>query len=93
MGRFAGYNAAADLFGDPMLPLRIDSYVTVLDLGAWGALYTVGWDRQVRTTGAPAKATKQTINQKRIYPPRNGNRADLLASAAPTVQASPAVRT
>jgi NADH dehydrogenase len=93
MGRFAGHNAAADLFGQPMLPLRIDSYVTVLDLGAWGALYTVGWDREVRTTGAPAKATKQTINQKRIYPPRNGNRADILASAAPTVQASPAVRT
>ncbi len=93
MGRFAGYNAAADLFGHPMLPLHIDFYVTVLDLGSWGALYTVGWDREVRTTGAPAKATKQTINQKRIYPPRNGNREDLLASAAPTVQASPAVRT
>jgi hypothetical protein len=27
----------ADLFGLPMLPLQIDSYVTVLDLGAWGA--------------------------------------------------------
>lgn len=92
MGRFAGHNVAADLFGQPMLPLRIDSYVTVLDLGTWGALYTVGWDREVRTTGADAKATKQTINQKRIYPPRNGNRADLLASAAPAIQASPAVR-
>lgn len=93
MGRFAGHNVVADLFGEPMLPLRIDLYVTVLDLGSWGALYTVGWDREVRTTGAPAKATKQTINQKRIYPPRNGNREDLLASAAPTIQASPAVRT
>jgi NADH:ubiquinone reductase (H+-translocating) len=92
MGRFAGHNVVADLFGQPMLPLRIDSYVTVLDLGSWGALYTVGWDREVRTTGASAKATKQTINQKRIYPPRNGNRADLLASAAPTIQTPPSTR-
>jgi NADH:ubiquinone reductase (H+-translocating) len=92
MGRFAGHNVVADLFGRPMLPLHIDWYVTVLDLGAWGALYTVGWDRKLRTTGASAKLTKQTINHKRIYPPRNGSRADLFAAAAPTVQAPPDVR-
>jgi NADH dehydrogenase len=92
MGRFAGHNVAADLFGQPMLPLHVDSYVTILDLGAWGALYTTGWDRLIRATGAAAKATKQTINRERIYPPRNGSRADLLASAAPTVQAPPPVR-
>ena len=92
MGRFAGHNVVADLFGQPMLPLDIDWYVTVLDLGTWGALYTVGWDRQVRTTGAAAKVTKQTINHVRIYPPRDGSRADLLAAAAPTVQAPPALR-
>jgi NADH dehydrogenase len=92
MGRFAGHNVVADLFGQPLLPLCIDWYVTVLDLGSWGALYTVGWDRQVRTTGAAAKVTKQTINHERIYPPRNGNRADLLDSAAPTVQEPPNVR-
>jgi NADH dehydrogenase len=92
MGRFAGHNVVADLFGQPMLALHIDWYVTVLDLGAWGALYTVGWDRQVRTTGASAKMTKQTINHKRIYPPRTGSRAELLAAAAPTVQAPPAMR-
>jgi NADH dehydrogenase len=62
----------------------------VLDLGAWGALYAVGWDRQVRTTGASAKTTKLTINHERIYPPRNGSRADLLAAAAPSLQAPPA---
>ena len=90
MGRFAGHNVAADLLGQPMLPLHIDWYVTVLDLGAWGALYTVGWDRKVRTTGAAAKTTKLTINHERIYPPRNGSRADLLAAAAPTLQAPPA---
>ncbi|MEY9182482.1 NADH dehydrogenase [Bradyrhizobium sp. USDA 326] len=89
MGRFAGHNVVADLAGLPMLPLRIDSYVTVLDLGGWGALYTEGWDREVRTTGAAAKATKATINRKRIYPPLTGSRDELFAAAAPTVQAPP----
>jgi NADH:quinone reductase (non-electrogenic) len=37
MGRFAGHNVVADLFGRPMIPLQIDWYVTVLDLGVWGA--------------------------------------------------------
>ncbi|WP_454616364.1 NAD(P)/FAD-dependent oxidoreductase [Bradyrhizobium cenepequi] len=92
MGRFAGHNVVADLFGRPMLPLHIDWYVTVLDLGAWGALYTEGWDRQVRTSGAAAKLTKQTINHVRIYPPRTGDRAEILAAGAPTLQAPPAVR-
>jgi NADH:ubiquinone reductase (H+-translocating) len=92
MGRYAGHNAMADLFGAPLLPLHIDWYVTVLDLGSWGALYTVGWDRQVKTSGAAAKATKQTINRQRIYPPLNGSRADLLAAAAPSVQAPPVTR-
>jgi NADH dehydrogenase len=36
MGRFAGHNVVCDLFGLPMLPLRIPWYVTVLDLGPWG---------------------------------------------------------
>ena len=89
MGRFAGHNVVADLVGLPMLPLRIDWYVTVLDLGAWGALYTEGWDREVKTTGQAAKATKQTINRKRIYPPLSGRKDELFAAAAPTVQAPP----
>jgi len=93
MGRFAGHNVVADLFSLPMLPLQIDSYVTVLDLGAWGALYTVGWDRQVHAVGASAKMTKQIINRERIYPPRTRSRSDLLAAAAPTIQAPPASRT
>ncbi|MES5485892.1 FAD-dependent oxidoreductase [Bradyrhizobium sp. INPA03-11B] len=92
MGRFAGHNVVADLFGEKLLPLNIDWYVTVLDLGAWGALYTTGWDREVHTTGAAAKLTKQTINRQRIYPPRNGDRAALLAAAAPTIQAAPPTR-
>ncbi|MBC9879079.1 NAD(P)/FAD-dependent oxidoreductase [Bradyrhizobium sp. INPA01-394B] len=89
MGRFAGHNVVADLAGQPMLPLRIDWYVTVLDLGGWGALYTEGWDREVRSSGDAAKATKRTINQNRIYPPLTGSKDDLFAAAAPTVQAPP----
>jgi NADH dehydrogenase len=54
-----------------------------------GALYTTGWDRRILATGADAKTIKQTINQKRIYPPATGNRADILAAAAPTLQAAP----
>lgn len=90
MGRYAGYNVIGDLLGGPLLPLRIPWYVTVLDLGPAGAVYTEGWDRQVVSTGAEAKATKKTINRERIYPPLTGDRAALLAAAAPQVQAAPA---
>jgi NADH:ubiquinone reductase (H+-translocating) len=89
MGRFAGYNVISDLLGEPMLPLRIPWYVTVLDLGPAGAVYTEGWDRLVAASGAEAKATKNVINTQRIYPPRNGNRDDILAAAAPTLQPRP----
>ncbi|BBZ44143.1 NADH dehydrogenase [Mycobacterium parmense] len=89
MGRYAGYNVIGDLCGEPMLALRIPWYVTVLDLGAAGAVYTEGWDRTVAARGARAKATKQTINTRRIYPPRTGERADLLAAAAAEVQGRP----
>jgi NADH dehydrogenase FAD-containing subunit len=68
MGRFAGHNVVCDLLGEPMLPLRIEWYVTVLDLGPWGAVYTQGWDRNVASVGEAAKRTKQTINCQRIYP-------------------------
>jgi NADH dehydrogenase len=90
MGRYAGYNVISDVLGAPMLPLRIPWYVTVLDLGPAGAVYTEGWDRQVVSTGATAKATKRVINGERIYPPLTGDRAALLAAAAPELQAAPA---
>ena len=90
MGRYAGYNVISDLLGAPMLPLRIPWYVTVLDLGPAGAVYTEGWDRQVVSSGAAAKATKQVINGQRIYPPLTGDRGALLAAAAPNLQAPPA---
>jgi NADH dehydrogenase len=89
MGRFAGHNAVCDLLGLPLLPLRIDWYTTILDLGPWGALYTEGWDRRVVATGEAAKRTKRLINGQRIYPPLNGDRAAILAAAAPVIQRPP----
>jgi NADH dehydrogenase len=89
MGRYAGYNVVSDLLGEPMLALRIPWYVTVLDLGPAGAVYTEGWDRQVHARGAEAKATKQVINTQRIYPPVDGGRDALLAAAAPVLQQRP----
>ncbi|HUC10304.1 MAG TPA: FAD-dependent oxidoreductase [Stellaceae bacterium] len=90
MGRFAGHNVVCDLLGLPMLPLRIDWYTTILDLGPWGAVCTAGWDRHVATRGADAKRTKVMINRERIYPPRTGDRREIFAAAAPVVQAPPA---
>ncbi len=89
MGRFAGHNAVCDLLGLPMLPLRIDWYTTILDLGPWGAVCTAGWDRHVATIGADAKRTKELINRQRIYPPRSGDRREILDAAAPVIQAPP----
>jgi NADH dehydrogenase len=89
MGRFAGHNVVCDLLGQPLLPLRIDWYTTILDLGPWGAVYTEGWDRKLVSRGAAAKRTKELINRERIYPPRSGDRRAILDAAAPTVQAPP----
>jgi len=91
MGRYAGHNVVCDLVGLPLKPLRIDWYVTVLDLGAWGAVYTEGWDRTVVATGAIAKATKEEINRRRINPPCH-DRAAILAAGAAEVQTPPAYR-
>jgi NADH dehydrogenase len=89
MGRIAGHNVVCDLVGEAPIPLDIGYYVTCLDLGAWGAVYCQGWDRQVTATGAAAKETKQTINRQRIYPPRSRDAAEILAAAAPVIQAPP----
>jgi NADH dehydrogenase len=95
MGRLAGHNAICDLAGRPddRVPFAAPDYVTVLDLGPFGALYTTGWKREtVVATGAEAKATKQTINGIRIYPPRNASRDAILVAAVPAIQGRPAVR-
>ena len=69
LGKFAGYNAAADLLGLPQAPFAPTPYATCLDLGAAGAVATNGWDREVQMTGNEAKTLKQQINAEWIYPP------------------------
>lgn len=94
MGRIAGHNAACDLLGLAVerVAFAAPDYVTCLDLGASGAVYTGGWDRSaLLAEGAAAKRVKTTINRERIYPPLNGDRSAILAAAAPVVQARPAL--
>ena len=82
MGAFAGNNAAAELLGVPTRPYHQKTYVTCLDLGDAGALFTRGWERKVELVGDVAKKTKQEINTVWIYPPQ-AKRAAALASADP----------
>ena len=89
MGRFAGHNVACAVLGQEPLALDIDYYVTCLDLGPWGAVLTRGWERKVVAEGADAKEIKRTINCQRIYPPRSGNRREILDAGAPVIQAPP----
>ena len=84
LGRVAGYNAAADLLGLPLHAYRQPKYVTCLDLGPWGAVFTEGWERNVTVQGADAKTIKRDINTKLIYPPTT--REDAFAVGAPDYQ-------
>ncbi|EMM5417825.1 TPA: NAD(P)/FAD-dependent oxidoreductase [Citrobacter amalonaticus] len=70
LGKFAGNNAAASLLDVAPLSYRQENYVTCLDLGAWGAVYTEGWDQQVKLTRAEAKKLKLSITRELIYPPK-----------------------
>ena len=69
MGECAGRNAVSELLDVPLVAFSWPSYVTCLDLGPWGALFTEGWDRQVRLSGFWAKVMKEAINRRLIYPP------------------------
>ncbi|CAN1722174.1 NADH dehydrogenase-like protein MT1860 [Hyphomicrobium sp. 1Nfss2.1] len=82
MGAFAGNNAAAELLGEAPAPYHQKAYVTCLDLGEAGALFTRGWDHRIEHIGADAKKLKQEINTVWIYPPKP-IRAEALASADP----------
>ncbi|WP_043635453.1 NAD(P)/FAD-dependent oxidoreductase [Nonomuraea candida] len=68
LGKVAGYNAAADLLGLPPRDFTPGPYVTCLDLGGAGAIFTRGWDREVMASGADGASIKKHINQ-RIHPP------------------------
>jgi NADH dehydrogenase len=82
LGRSAGHNVAADLLGDAPIPYSQPKYVTCLDLGPWGAVYTEGWEREVKMSGAQAKQLKTRINTEWIYPP-SAERAEAFAAADP----------
>jgi len=79
LGRFAGENAARDLLALPLLDYVQPPYITCLDLGRAGAVFTRGWDRVVERAGVEAKTIKRRINTEVIYPPANGTREELLA--------------
>ncbi|MEZ6874929.1 NAD(P)/FAD-dependent oxidoreductase [Enterobacter sp. KBR-315C3_2022] len=82
LGKFAGHNAAASLLGAEPYPYRQVNYVTCLDLGAWGAVYTEGWDQQVKSVRDEAKKIKIAITNELIYPPA-ADRAVAFAAADP----------
>lgn len=81
LGRFAGENAARDALGMSLIPYEQRRYVTCLDLGRAGAVYTEGWERKIRMIGEEAKSLKKRINTSVIYPPFGG-RDELLAASA-----------
>jgi NADH dehydrogenase len=68
LGKVAGYNAVADLLGAPLRDFTPGPYVTCLDLGGAGGIFTRGWDRRVMAAGAEGGAIKKGINQA-IHPP------------------------
>jgi NADH dehydrogenase len=84
LGRFAGENAARDLFGLELRPYAQPRYVTCLDLGRSGAVFTTGWDRVISRTGSDAKTIKRNINTVLIVPPLDGSVEALLRASEPT---------
>ncbi|MVV52297.1 NAD(P)/FAD-dependent oxidoreductase [Pseudomonas sp. PB120] len=84
LGRHAGNNVAAQILGVDPTPYSQPKYVTCLDLGAWGAVYTEGWDRQVKLVKQEGKSLKTQINTVWIYPPV-ANRETAWAAADPLI--------
>lgn len=80
LGRFVGHNVAADMMDMEPLPYRQVNYVTCLDLGAWGAVYTEGWDQVVKSTREDAKKIKIAITNELIYPPQAEREAAFAAA-------------
>lgn len=82
LGKFAGHNAAASLLNQAPYPYRQVNYVTCLDLGGWGAVYTEGWEQRVKSVRDEAKKIKVAITNELIYPPA-ADRAVAFAAADP----------
>jgi NADH dehydrogenase len=83
-GRYAGHNAMRALAGRAPRRYQQRLYLTCLDLGAWGALITCGFDRnRILAIRDDAKPLKRFINTTAIYPPLDGKASSLLRAAAP----------
>lgn len=83
-GRYAGHNAMRWLAGRAPRRYQQRMYLTCLDLGAWGALVTCGFDRnRILAIRDDAKPLKRFINTTAIYPPLDGKASSLLRAAAP----------
>lgn len=81
MGKYAGRNVAADWLGSTdMVSYRQADYTTCLDLGRFGAVYTEGFERELKAFGASAKKRKLWLNNEFIYPPF-ANSADSIIEA------------
>ncbi|WBM72705.1 FAD-dependent oxidoreductase [Buttiauxella sp. WJP83] len=80
LGRFVGNNVAADMLGVAPHPYSQVNYVTCLDLGGWGAVYTEGWDQVVKSTREEAKKIKIAITSELIYPPKAEKEAAFAAA-------------
>lgn len=70
LGKFAGNNASASLVGLKPIAYTQPNYVTCVDLGAWGAVYTETWNQHVKSTQEEAKKIKIAITNELIYPPK-----------------------
>lgn len=83
-GRTAGWTAAADLLDLPSERVRFAPapYVTCLDLGTGGAVFTTGWDRRVQLVGQEAKRMKTAIME--AIQPATDAPDTLLEQADPT---------
>jgi len=78
----AGTTGAASLLNLEPYPYRQVNYVTCLDLGGWGAVYTEGWEQRVKSVREEGKKIKVAITNELIYPPA-ADKAVAFAAADP----------
>jgi NADH dehydrogenase len=79
LGRQAGHNAAAVLLGAPTRDLDLADYVTCVDLGPAGGIFTTGWDRELQLSGRAGKQMKEILTERLIYPPQRDRSGGLAA--------------
>jgi len=92
-GKRAGANAAAVISGGAARPYAQQFYLTCLDLGDWGALLTLGWERDdILAAGRRAKDFKRYINRAVIYPPATRRAKELLKFGRPEASSALSAR-